>query len=369
MLELAQVISLFGDEYNRGKNFVNLTQRQAMDCIVRCQTEYYGGHVKKCDCCGREKYSFHSCKNRNCPKCYRKQSEPWLEKRRQELLNCRYFHVVLTVPSQLHSLCRKHPTKVYGIIMREATAAIQKLCLDPKYVGAKVGMMAVLHTWTRTLLYHPHVHCLITGGGLSQDGHFMPARQDFLIPVRALSDIFRAKVRDALKKEGLYEGLPAKLWQQRWYSYSKPSVQGADKVLRYLARYVHRVAISNSNIRAINKPNKTVTFRYIDRQKGPCHMTLPAEQFLQRFTQHILPKGFAKVRYYGLWANASKAELLKLQNLLNGTDRKTVPKKKKTPTDNDSQQLIEDEPCIYCHKGTLRFLKTITRNRQQRAPP
>ena len=357
MLELAQVFDSFWDEYcqNHALPEHTLTCINDLRC---CQTSYFGGNLLLCNKCGHEHFCYHSCKSRFCPKCYKKQQDKWLVERRKELLNCLYFHLVLTVPQELHELCKRYPKIVYGILMRESAAAILLLCKDKKYLGANAGIMEVLHTWTRSQLLHPHVHCLVPAGGLTENGDWQKSRESFLIPVKALSDIFRAKVRDALKKEGIFNAVPSRAWKIRWVTYAKPSVQGANKVLEYLARYVFKSSISNSNILNINQLTKEVTFRYCDHKKGWEKMTLSAAQFIARIIQHMLPKGFQKIRYYGFWNSSKKEKMKKIIYLLG-----PHPDSSKDE-DSDKLNLL----CPHCHKGQMLFFKSIIRERW-RAPP
>ncbi|MCH2206135.1 MAG: transposase [Lentisphaerales bacterium] len=355
MLELATVFGHFWSDYQKSHR-VSQHIIHCVNDILCCQTSYFGGDLMHCDKCGYEHFSYHSCKNRFCPKCYRKQQEKWLENRQDELVNCLYYHLVLTVPQQLHNICKIQPKLVYGILMKEASASIQLLCKDNKYPGADVGIMEVLHTWTRSLKFHPHVHCLIPAGGLGKDANWRQSRESFLIPVKALSDIFRAKVKCALKKHDLLKYVPLKAWKVRWVSFTKPSVQGARKVLEYLARYVFKAPISNSNILKIDKQKAHVTFKYCDHKKGWKKATLSAQQFIDRLVLHILPKGWQKVRYYGFWNSTQKKKLKRIIHLLGALHLKD-PK-------NEEKQLI----CPVCLRGEMCFLKTVL-SQKWRAPP
>ena len=358
MLELSQVFDAFWDDFSEGLFIPEYIQKCIND-LCCCQTEYFGGDILACDNCGKEHFVYHSCKNRFCPKCYRKQQDKWIKERSSELLNCLYFHAVVTVPPQLHGVCRQHQKIVYGILMREAAAAMQKLCQDSKFLGADIGIMEVLHTWTRSQLYHPHVHCLIPAGGLDKNNNWKVTRQSYLVPVKAWSDIFREKVRVALKKEGLLRYVPKKAWTIRWVSYAKPSVQGTDKVLKYLARYVFKAPISNSNIVKIDKQKKQVTFRFCTSDKGWQVKTLSADKFISRILQHILPRGFHKVRYYGFWSPSQK-ERLKRAVCLVGSH--PIAAEKPCTTD------MEPRECPFCKKGQLLHVK-IMRSQKWRAPP
>ena len=203
--------------------------------------------------CGQRQYAYHSCKNRHCPKCQGDETEAWLNERRQELLAVPYFHVVFTLPKELHAIVRRHQRKLYGVLMQAAAKSLLKLAADPRYVGGRLGILAVLHTWTTTLTYHPHVHCLVPGGGVSQDGRWVAARRDYLVPVKALAVIFRGMFLEMLRKVLPHERIPNSVWTTPWVVYCKPTVQGTEKVLQYLARYVHRVAFANSRLLSLDR--------------------------------------------------------------------------------------------------------------------
>jgi hypothetical protein len=280
------------------------SQLRAMRDIELCRTAFFGGHVAQCDHCAEVRYTYHSCRNRHCPKCHGEQSAAWLEKQQARLLPCPHYLLTFTLPAELRPLARQHPKIVYGLLLRCAAAATQKLADDPQYLGATPAILAVLHTWTRALLYHPHVHLLVSAGGWSEDQRWVPPKHpNFFVPVRALSIIFRAKVRQALAHAHLLEPTPEKTWTQPWVVHCQHAGAG-EKVLGYLARYVFRVAIANSRLESFADGH--VTFRYRDnRTQQLQRVTLGAEDFIGRFMQHILPRGFPKVRYYGL-ASASR---------------------------------------------------------------
>jgi hypothetical protein len=274
--------------------------------IELCRTAFFGGHVAQCDHCAELRYAYHSCRNRHCPKCHGEQSAAWLEKQQSRLLPCPHYLLTFTLPAALRSLAYQHPKIVYGLLLRCAAAATQKLAADPQYLGATPAILAVLHTWTRALLYHPHVHLLVSAGGWNADQRWVsPKHPKFFVPVRALSIIFRAKIRQALQHEHLLEHTPAKTWTQPWVVHCQHAGAG-EKVLGYLARYAFRVAITNSRLESFADGH--VTFRYRDnRTQQLQRVTVAAEEFIGRFMQHILPPGFPKVRYYGL-ASASHHE-------------------------------------------------------------
>ncbi len=311
MPELADICARHGPEYlTKHKERILPSHCRALRDIADCRTEVLGGHVVQCDQCDCIDYAYHSCKNRSCPKCHGKDTEKWLEKRRAELLPIIYFHVVFTLPAELRSLVRKHQKKLYAVLMKAAAYALLKLAADPKYIGGNIGLLAVLHTWTNALFFHPHVHCLVPGGGVSPDGGFRRSRaKNFLVPVKALSPIFRAKFMQMAQRALPEVCFPQSIWEKDWVVYCKPAVRGSENVLKYLARYVHRIAITNNRI--LSMEGGEVTFRYKKPEKLKkkwvsrwLTMTLPVMEFLARFLQHVLPRGFHKVRYYGILSPA-----------------------------------------------------------------
>jgi hypothetical protein len=321
VLEVADIFRLYGAAYRAhfGPQLLP-SHARAMRDIEACRTPYFGGHIKQCDNrdCGQMVYVYHSCGNRSCPKCHKQQTERWLDKQRARLLPCLYYLLTFTLPKELRTLALGHQKKVYGLLMGCAAAALHKLAADPRYLGARLGCLGVLHTWTRAMLYHPHVHFLVTAGGLSPDGTqwMKPKNAAFLVPVQALSLIFRAKVCAALKRAGLLEQVPGTVWKKNWVVHCQPAGSG-QKVLEYLARYIFRVAITNSRLQRID--NGQVTFRYCDnRTQETRHVTLPAMDFIRRFLQHVLPRGSAKVRYYGIWSGSCRKQLEQSRALIHG---------------------------------------------------
>ena len=247
--------------------------------------------------------SSHCCRNRACPKCHATQAREWLQERHAELLPCDYFHAVVTVPRELRAAFRRNQNLMYGLLMQVSAAAVKDLCARKRHLGALPGMLSVLHTWNGRLDYHPHVHLLITGGGITRDGqHWKPARGEFLVPVAVLSRMIAAQFRAALESEApaIFAEVSADVWQREWVSFCKHYGQGNDAVLNYLSRYVFRTAITNARILDMDQTH--VTFRWKDRDANAWRTErLPGEEFLRRFLQHVLPRGFHKVRYYGLW--------------------------------------------------------------------
>jgi hypothetical protein len=308
-VELADVARRFTPEYmSRYGRRMMPSQSRALGDIMACCTRALGGRLYRCDDCTETFWRFHCCRNRACPKCHGKQTQQWLENREAELLPCGYFHAVATVPSELRDMFQRNQKFMYGLLMKVSAEAVKELCAKKRHLGALPGILSVLHTWNGQLGYHPHVHMLITAGGITDDGqHWEPARGEFLVPVAVLSRKIAAKFRDALKKEKptMFAGIPAGVWRLAWVSFCKPYGQGNNAVLNYLSRYVFRTAISNARILRMDETH--VTFRWKDRDADTWRMLrLPGVEFLRRFLRHVLPRGFHKVRYYGLWHHSKR---------------------------------------------------------------
>ena len=332
-VELADVVRRFGGAYRSQYGRVMMpSHKRALADIAACCTKQLGGRLYRCDDCTESFWVFHCCRNRACPKCHGKQTQQWLAKRQLELLPCDYYHAIATVPSELRDVFRRHRKLMYGLLMRVSAEAVRELCADKRHLGALPGILSVLHTWNGQLHYHCHVHMLITGGGVSSDGeHWEPARGKFLVPVHVLSRKIAAKFRDALKKQKpeLFATISAAAWRREWVSFCKHYGRGNDAVLNYLSRYVFRTAISNARI--LDMDDTHVTFRWKDRDSDTWRtVRLPGVEFLRRFLQHVLPRGFHRVRYYGLW-HSSKRDLssrawllLMLQNPIDASVPMTI---------------------------------------------
>jgi hypothetical protein len=310
-LELADVVRRFGPAFleQHGPTMMP-SQKKALADIAACCTPALGGRLYHCDECDESCWRYHCCRNRACPKCHGPQTQKWLQQRQAELLPCDYFHAVVTVPSQLHAACRQHQKLLYGLLMQVAAQAVQELCAHKRHLGALPGQLAVLHTWNSQLGYHPHVHLLITGGGITPDGqHWHPARGEFLIPVARLSSKVAALFREALQAQApaLLASLPEAVWQRPWVTFCKHYGQGNEAVLHYLSRYVFRTALSNARLVDIDPTH--VTFRSKDRKGNRWRTTrLEGPAFLRLFLQHVLPRGFHRVRYYGLWHPSKRSQ-------------------------------------------------------------
>ena len=374
MVELADVFRRFADGYLSAYGATMPSwHRRAIEDVMACRTPALGGQVWRCDACAQEVFSYHSCRSRACPKCHSEQTQEWLEARRAEILPCDYFHVTVTVPQELRPLLRSNQRDGYGLLMKAAAEAIIELARDRRYVGGTVGVLAVLHTWTQQLVHHPHVHCLVTGGGVSVDGRdWYPARNGYLFPEKALAKLVRGKLKALLaqKRPGLVA--PAAVWKKSWVVHVTPWGEEPDDVLRYLARYVFRTAITNSRIVACDET--TVTISYKDRKSlrlRTCR--LPGHEFMRRFLQHVLPKGFHKVRYFGLWhpSKRAKAAQVRLRLNLDQTSRPLAepatpsePSDPAAPADTkESCQKTEAPPprtCPLCRKGHLIYVGRLT---------
>ena len=310
-VELADIVRRFGLKYTSqyGRQMMP-SQKRALSDIVACCTPELGGRRYRCDDCKESFWQYHCCRNRACPKCHGTQIREWLQRREAELLPCDYFHGVVTVPSELRAVFHRHQKAMYGLLMQISAEAIKELCARKRHLGALPGILCVLHTWTGQLGYHPHAHLLITGGGVTPDGqHWEPAREEFLVPVTLLSRKIAAKFRDALKAKmpAVFAGVPPDVWQREWVTFLKHYGQGNDAVLKYLSRYVFRTAISNARILGMDQTH--VTFRWKDRGADAWRIErLPGVEFLRRFLQHVLPRGFHRVRYYGLWHPSKRDE-------------------------------------------------------------
>jgi hypothetical protein len=286
-------------------------QERAIQAIMDCRTAALGGHVSACDTCGHQDIAYNSCRNRHCPKCGALAQARWIERQEHAVLPAEYHHVVFTVPDVLNPLFRADPARAYRLLFAAASETLIEIAANPRHLGAQIGFTAVLHTWTQTLLYHPHVHCIVPGGGLAPTGRWRNCRRGFFLPVAVLAKVYRGKLLRRLQlacggdpnaREALRQAA-----SKRWVVFSKPPVTGAQQVLRYLGRYTQRSAISDTRILAFD--DGEVTFRYRDRADANRSrtMTLAATEFLRRVLLHVLPKGFVRIRHYGLLANCNRA--------------------------------------------------------------
>ena len=300
MTSIREIFSAFGPEYlQRYAATMPKTHRKVIDAIMTCRTEACGIAFYQCEACAEPQQFFVSCGNRHCPACQHSKAQRWLQTRIQRQLPGHHFLITFTVPQQLRSFIRQHQRLGYSALFEASSRAIKKLTTDPKYIGANLpGFFGVLHTWGRTLQYHPHIHYIVSGGAIrSADTSWHPSPIHFFLPVKALSKIFRAKFRDLMKQAKLFDQLPAALWQIDW-NVNSQAVHSSEATLKYLAPYVFKVAISNSRIVALQ--DRTVLIRYRKpHSERPRILALDVMEFIRRFLQHVLPTGFMKIRYYG----------------------------------------------------------------------
>ena len=329
-LEVADILRRYGDAYRAGhEGALSSTQRRVMRAITACRTAALGGHVEACDTCGHRRISYNSCRNRHCPKCQSLARAQWIEDRKSELLDCPYFHVVFTIPEEIAAIAYQNKAVVYKLLFAATADTLGTIAADPKHLGAQIGFFAVLHTWGQNLIHHPHLHCVVPGGGLSPDGErWIACRSGFFLPVRVLSRFFRRRFlqllgqafeRGELEFFSALESLRDRkaflrylepLREKEWIVYAKAPFAGPEQVLEYVGRYTHRVAISNN--RLLDIENGHVTFRWRDYRDGDAQktMTLAAGEFIHRFLLHVLPPGFHRIRYYGLLGNRHRQEKL-----------------------------------------------------------
>jgi hypothetical protein len=338
MLEVAEIFRLHGPAYRAKFNARMLPSHlRAMQDIETCRTASLGGQLYYCAHCDEQRYSYHSCKNRHCPKCQNEQANEWLQKQQELLLPTHHFLVTFTLPAELRPLARSQQKPIYNLLFRASAAALLQLAQDSRFVGARLGLVGILHTWTRQLLYHPHVHYLVTGGGLTNDCHWRAARKDFLVPVKALAPIFRAKFRDQLKNSELFAAVPPRVWRKDWVVHSEPVGSGA-QAFQYLAPYIFRVALSNNRLCQLH--DGQVTFAYKESATDQLkHCTVTAAEFIRRFLQHVLPPRFIKVRYYGLLSPAQRQLLLKARQLLSASTSKLK---------SELRKPIQSRPLLTC---------------------
>lgn len=335
-VEVADILHAQGDTFLEQHPWLSAQQHAVLRAIARCRTAALGGHLDRCDACGHQAISYNSCRNRHCPKCQAQARERWLHTRERELLDVPYVHVVFTLPHTLLPLAYRNAARLYTGLFQASAATLREVAADPRHFGAEIGVLSILHTWGQTLVRHPHVHCVLPAGGLSPDHqHWIPPKYvGFFLPVKVLSHVFRGKFVEALRRAydqneldlgGGSEHLrdPAQwrvfvnaLFETDWVVYAKPAFGGALAVLRYLGRYTHRVAISNHRLIAFD--GEHVTFSYKDYARGDQRrtMTLTAMEFLRRFVQHILPRGFVRIRQSGFLANTCRGARIALARTL-----------------------------------------------------
>ncbi len=381
-LELADVFRRHGPAYrDRHAGGLGREQSRVMRAIEVCRTAALGGHVDQCDACSHIRISYNSCRNRHCPKCQALARAAWLEARQTDLLPVPYFHVVFTIPEPVAAIALQNKRVVYDILFRSTAATLRTIAADPRHLGAEIGFIAVLHTWGQTLHHHPHLHCIVPGGGLAPDGQsWVACRPGFFLPVRVLSSLFRRLFLEELERafqagELVFHGKLANLSDVGrfaeqlgaarsidWVVYAKPPFGGPEHVLNYLGRYTHRVAISNNRLTQID--DETVSFRWKDyrhhdRQKI---MTLSADEFIRRFLMHVVPDGFQRIRHYGLLASRSRqVKLARCRELLNAP-LPPPPLLAALPDAQDRYEALTGRSlriCPVCSAGTMRCIEVL----------
>jgi hypothetical protein len=369
---VAGILRTFGAAYREAYP-PSADQLRVLSQLPLCRTASLGGHKLRCDSCGHEEISYNSCRNRHCPKCQAAARAEWLAERERDLLDAPYFHVVFTLPEELAAVALQNKRFCYGLLFHAVAKTLRTIAADPKHLGAEIGFLAVLHTWSQNLLHHPHVHCVVPGGGISPDGErWIPCREKFFLPVRVLSRLFRRIYVDKLHDEHLrgeleLHGKLARLrdpatWRQflggvrskEWVVYAKPPFGGPTQVLKYLARYTHRVAISNRRIVSVDE--QRVSFRWKDRSNGSRSrtMTVDGVEFVRRFLLHVLPKGFVRIRHFGLLANRSRKTKVPLaRRLLQQQQSEATSKRLQTHNQRPVDALAPSHVCPVCERGSM----------------
>lgn len=344
------------------KRCLNSWQSRTLHALRKCRTAALGGHIDKCDHCNKIHLSYNSCRNRHCPTCQGHKRQQWIVAREKELLDVPYFHVVFTIPHKLNTLSIKQPALVYAALFKASWQTLSQFAENPKHLGARLGMIALLHTWGQNLQLHPHLHCIVPSGGVTKNGSWEKSKNKgtFLFCVKSMSRVFRAKFVAELRKNNkdIPQSLFDKLFEKNWVVYAKKPFQNTFSVIEYLGRYSHKVAISNHRIVNIDNQNNHVSFRVKNYRKNGKKeiLTLTQTEFIRRFSMHILPKGFTRIRHYGILSGTwKKKHLKKLQNQLS----------KRTKNIKKEVKILL-HVCPSCKKGTLR---TILAFNKYRPPP
>ncbi len=391
-LELADIFRQAGPAYRQEHgDSLSRGQRCVMSAIERCRTAALGGHVEQCDACGHQRIAFNSCRNRHCPKCQSLVRAQWLDDRRADLIPVEYFHVVFTLPEEIAAIAYQNKAVVYGILFQATAETLQTIAADPKHLGAEIGFIALLHTWGQNLMHHPHLHCVVPGGGLSADGErWISCRPGFFLPVRVLSRLFRrlflARLQrafdagelrffnrlEALSSAAALARYLVPVRQVEWVVYAKPPFGGPLQVLEYLGRYTHRVAIANS--RLVGFADGKVSFRWKDyrHESQQKVMHLDTHEFIRRFLLHVLPNGLQRIRHYGFLANRYRAvKLAHCRELL--AEPEPVVSRSAAPTDYRDRYLLLTgrslRDCPQCGRGHMVCIESFPAGSMPRGPP
>ena len=390
VLEISHIFRAFGSAYRDAHaQEMPLRHLRAMRAIEICRTAELGGHVDECDYCGALRISYNSCRNRHCPKCQCLDKERWLEARKRDVLPTQYFHVVFTLPQDVRPIALRNQRVIYTILFKAVSETLKELAKDLTHLGAEIGFIALLHTWSQTLIDHPHIHCIVTGGGLSLDGtRWISCKKKFFIPVKILSRLFRGKflayLREAhdsgkllfpgkiahLKGRPAFEALVTDLYRHEWVVYCKPPFKNAETVIDYLGRYTHRVALSNDRLVKFKGDQVTIRYRDSDDSDTIKCMTLDAFEFIRRFLLHILPDQFMKIRHYGILSNRNRnTKLPKCKEILGVSTNQNHEVEKPTWEELLTRITgIDPRLCPHCGKGKM-ILKEVLLPTINRAPP
>jgi hypothetical protein len=418
-LEVADVFGRFGASFLK-QHPASAQQRRVVAAITSCRTAALGGHLERCDACGHERNAYNSCRDRHCPKCGSLAREQWIAARSAELLPIPYFHVVFTLPEFLRPVAWQNQAAIYNILFHAAASALQKVAADPKHLGARIGLLAVLHTWNQKLLYHPHIHCIVSGGGLSPDGkRWVAAPGKYLLPVKVLSKVYRGIFMQALRQayregqlswygelqhlqeETAFNHFIQAAWEKNWVVYSKAPFAGPQRMVATVGRYTHGIAMSNqrlirldpplipilgnqqvvdylgkhcnriaiTNDRLIDLNDATVTFSWRDRDTGRLRpLTIPGHEFMRRFLLHVLPRHFVRLRHYGFLANAHRTEQLALCRRLLGAAEPAPDVEPAVHWKTRLEELtgIRIDQCPMCHDGRMHNVATLLPQRRPR---
>jgi len=391
-LEVADIFRQIGPAYRAEyATVISRGQRRVMSAIEQCRTVALGGHVEQCDACGNQRIAFNSCRNRHCPKCQSLVRAQWLQDRQTELLPVEYFHVVFTVPQEIAAITYQNKAVVYDILFQATSETLRTIAADPKHLGAEIGFIAILHTWGQNLLHHPHLHCVVPGGGISpNDKRWISCPAGFFLPVRVLSRLFRRlfisqlqqafdrgelhffNSLDALQNRVAFAKYLTPATHAEWVVYAKPPFGGPQQVLEYLGRYTHRVAISNNRLREFSDGGVTFAWKDYRHESRNKTMRLDAQEFIRRFLLHVLPSGFQRIRHYGLLANRYREIKLKQCRELLGAPAPTVELPDAALDYRDRYQRLTGvslRDCPHCGRGQMVRIESFLPGTLPRGPP
>ena len=366
MEKIQEILNKGLNEYLEKHKVVGYKQK-VIKAIKDCKTEKLGAHKYICDECGYEEIAYNSCRNRHCPNCQTGKKVKWIEARKEEVLNIKYYHVVFTIPSEMYLLTLQNQEKMYKLLFKASAETLKELAKDEKYLGGEIGFFSILHTWGQNLMYHPHIHLVVTGGGLSETEKWVEKEENFFIPVKVMSRKFRGKFLSYVKKSKnlkffgenkdlenpeVFNNLMQQMYEKEWVVYCKEPFKNAESVIQYLGRYTHRVAISNERIIKIEDGKVTFKWRDYKDNNQMKEMTITTEEFIRRFLIHILPPKFMKIRYYGILGNRNKKKKLLKCKILTRTK---IYKKKELPTLELLKKVLGKDfnLCPHCKKGHM----------------